>query len=242
MNKEIILELKNISFWFDWSENYLLKDINFSLNKWEIISLIWLNWAWKTTLLKIIAWIYKPNKWKIIRKYHNLAYVPQKLNIDKNFPITVYDFINIFNDKLDKKYLKKLFEMFCTKNLYNKKIWNLSWWELQKILIISALVSKPDLILLDEPTAWIDIVWEENFYAIISQVKEIFPNISIILVSHNLNLVYKNSDYIVCLHKGNYCCHGTPSEEEFNKKVQNIFWKNLSFYEHNPHDKDKHLD
>jgi zinc transport system ATP-binding protein len=103
------------------------------------------------------------------------------------------------------------------------------------VLIISALISNPDLILLDEPTNWIDLIWEEKFYEIITEAKAIFPNISIILVSHNLNLVYKNSGKIICLHENNFCCHWTPHEVKNNKVIKKLFWEYLLPYEHNPH-------
>ncbi len=239
MNKTI-LELKNISKSFDNKKTYILKDVNFSLHKWENLSIIWLNWAWKTSLLKIISWIIKPSSWEIIKNYKTLSYVPQKIDIDKTFPIKVGEFIEIYNKKVDFGEVKIIFKKFDFEKLLNRQIWTLSGWELQKVLIVSALISKPEIILLDEPTAWIDLVWEEIFYEIITQVKEIFPEIAIVLVSHNLNLVYKNSDYIICLHKDNFCCHWTPKEEKFNKKLKEIYWDYLVSYEHNPHDRKTH--
>lgn len=250
MNKKI-LEIKNLSISFDWGKTYILKDISFSVFSWEVLSIIWVNWAWKSTLLKTIAKINKKYYWEIIRNYDNLSYVPQKIDIDKTFPIKVYEFIRIynphtsfffwkkrgqFNEKI-KDYLSK----FWAIDLYDKQIWNLSWWEFQKMLIVSALISDPDLLLLDEPTAWIDIIWEENFYKNIADIKKIFPKISIILVSHNLNLVYKNSDNVVCLHKDNFCCHGTPKKISELDEVKKIFWKFTAPYSHHPHKKDLHL-
>jgi ABC-type Mn2+/Zn2+ transport system ATPase subunit len=108
------------------------------------------------------------------------------------------------------------------------------------VLIISALISNPDLILLDEPTTWIDVIWEEKFYEIIAEVKKLFPNISIILVSHNINLVYKNSDKVICLHENNFCCHWTPNEVQNNITIKKIFWEYLLPYEHKPHWREKH--
>gem|GEM_PF-1996096 len=99
----------------------------------------------------------------------------------------------------------------------------MSGGELQKVLIISALICNPELILLDEPTAGIDKIGEEIFYEMVSDVKKAFPDIAIILVSHNIHLVYKNSDSVICLHKNNFCCHGTQKEVSKNSEVQEIF-------------------
>ena len=239
MNKNI-LELKNISLSYDNKKTYVLKDISFSVFSWEILSIIWLNWSWKSSLLKIISKIQKPTSWKIIRKYDKLSYVPQKINVDESFPILVKEFIQIYNEKVSISDILQLLKKFNSQDLLNKRIDKLSWGQLQKVLIISALLNNPDLLLLDEPTAWIDIVWEEIFYEIIKEVKKLFPSISIILVSHNIKLVYKNSDKVICLHENNFCCHWTPKEVWQNKNVENIFWEYTLPYEHKPHSHENH--
>jgi zinc transport system ATP-binding protein len=116
----------------------------------------------------------------------------------------------------------------------------LSGGELQKVLIVSALLSHPDLILLDEPTAWIDIIGEEIFYKLIKEVKDFFPHLAIILVSHNIHLVYKNSHKVICLHENNFCCHGTPLEVGNNPTIKKIFWEYVLPYEHHPHSHEEH--
>jgi zinc transport system ATP-binding protein len=236
-----LIALQNIYFSFDNKETYILKDISFSVSPWEIISIIWLNGSGKSTLLKIIAWVYSSNSWKIIRNYKVLSYIPQKLDIDKTFPIETKEFLKIYNPKTNDDEIKSYLKKFKSEYLFDKNIWNLSGWEFQRVLIVSALISKPDLILLDEPTAWIDILWEEKFYEVIAEIKNSFPKISIILVSHNLNLVYKNSDKVICLHENNFCCHGTPNEVKNNKLIKELFWDYLLPYEHKPHKHHKDL-
>lgn len=232
-----ILEFKDVWISFDNNKTFVLKDVNFSVFKWEILSIIWLNWTGKTTLLKIIAWIYKNYFWEIIKNYKKISYVPQKINLDKTFPIKVYEFIRLYNWNVSSNLIKLFLEKFNSVDLFDRNINTLSWWEFQKVMIISALISKPDLILFDEPTSWIDVLWEEFFYELVSDVKNLFPYISIILVSHNLNLVYKNSDKVLCLHKDNFCCHWTPSEIIDNLDARNIIWNYLLPYKHNPHKK-----
>jgi len=239
-SKQEILKLEKIDLSYNNKKTYVLKDISFSVFSWEILSIIWVNWAWKSSLLKIIAWIQKQSSWKIIKNYKKLSYVPQKISIDKNFPILVSEFIKIYNIWVKNSEIKKLLKEFDAENLFEKKVWDLSWWQLQKVLIISALISSPDIILLDEPTAWIDIIWEETFYKIIKNVQEKYPSLSIILVSHNIKLVYKNSDKVICLHENNFCCHWTPLEVSSNKITESLFWKYTLPYKHNPHNKNNH--
>lgn len=240
VNKKYLIELKNISLTFNSGKTYVLKDISFWVKPWEVVSIIWMNWSWKSSLLKVISWIYKQSSWEVIKNCKKISYVPQKINIDNTFPIKVYEFIKIFNDKIKDENIKNLLKKFWAENLFDKKTSNLSWWEFQKMLIVSSILSNPELIILDEPTAWIDIVWEEKFYELIAETKKIFPNLSIILVSHNINLVYKNSDKVICLHENNFCCHGTPHELQKNDDIKNIFWKLILPYEHHPHKKDEH--
>lgn len=236
MNNEL-LRLDKVSLSFDKWKTYVLKDISFSVAYWEVLSIIWLNGTWKTSLLKLIAWIEKLTSGKIIRNYKNLSYIPQKINIDSSFPISVREFIEIYNPKVETKEIENYLEKFQMQNFLDRNISSLSWWEFQKVLIISSLVSNPDLLLLDEPTSAVDLVSEKLFYDIIAEVKNIFPNIAIILVSHSINLVYKNSDKVICLHQDNFCCHWTPSEIKTNKKILEIFWDYVWEYEHNPHEK-----
>jgi len=239
MNKEI-LKLENINLSYDNKKTYVLKDISFSVFAWEVLSIIWLNWSWKSSLLKIISGIKKQDSGCIIKNYNKLSYVPQKVNLENSFPILVSEFIKIYNEKSKNKEIEDLLEKFNSKELINKRVDKLSWWQLQKVLIISALLNNPDLILLDEPTAWVDMVWEEIFYEIIKDVKEIFPSLSIILVSHNINLVYKNSDKVICLHDNNFCCHWTPAQVWSNPVIKNIFSKYTLPYEHKPHSHKDH--
>jgi ABC-type Mn2+/Zn2+ transport system ATPase subunit len=75
-------------------------------------------------------------------------------------------------------------------------------------LIINSILEDPELLLLDEPTNNIDIEAEELFYKLVDDIKNIFPGISIIMVSHNMKLVYHHSSTIIALH-GKFHCHGS---------------------------------
>lgn len=230
-----LLEVQNISISYDRKKSFILKDISFSLHEWEILSIIWKNGTGKSSLLKAIAGIQKIHAWKIIRNTEKISYVPQRLELDKSFPLVVEEFFHIFNTNVSLKTITEYWELFDILKLQKRNIHDLSGWEFQKVLILNALLSKPDILLLDEPTSGIDVIGEELFYKNITEIKKTFPNLAIILVSHNLSLVYKNSSRVICLHDNNFCCHGTPQELSDNSDIQSIFWEYLRPYEHHPH-------
>ena len=235
-----ILNISNLHLTYNSGKSYILKDISFSLSQWEVLSVIWKNGTGKSSLLKAIAGIQPIASGTIEKKTKKIAYVPQKLHMESSFPLKIEEFFKIFNPQVSKEDIHTSLELFDVKKLLGRNIHSLSGWEFQKILIINALLSKPELLLLDEPTSGIDIIWEEQFYKNIALIKEIYPKIAIILVSHNLHLVYKNSSRVICLHENNLCCHGTPSEVLENKDINETFWNYLRPYHHSPHSHHHH--
>lgn len=239
MNNTIV-EVSQVHLSYDWGKNFILKDISFSLQEGEILSIIWKNGTGKSSLLKAIAGI-QPLYSGIIKKHtKKISYIPQTIHLEKSFPLKVQEFFHIFNEDISPTEIQKMITTFQGQHLMNRNIHTLSGGEFQKILIINALLSKPDLLLLDEPTSGIDLVGEEQFYANIADIQKTYPKVAIIVVSHNLHLVYKNSKRVICLHDNNLCCHGSPSEILENKDINNIFGKYLRPYEHTPHSDHHH--
>lgn len=217
-------------------DSIILDNTSFDVERWEIVSIIWENWVWKTTLLKTILWEIKINSWKLKILASKISYVPQKLNIDKTLPITSLDFIKLFNNNLDDNYIIKQFSNYNYNNLLNKKISNLSWWEFQKIIILNALINSPDLVLMDEPTSSIDETGQERFYNILSEIITKNKDIAFLIVSHNKEHVFAYSDKILHLHKECSCIN--KLEKNYNKNKKNNT-NNLVEYNH-IHDHDHH--
>lgn len=222
-----LIEIKNLSIELNW--NIILSDINLEIFENEILAIIWLNWAWKSTLLKAIIWIYKPTKWVVISYINKFWYVPQKLDFDKTIPISVYEFLKIYSNK-SKDQIYESLEYLNSINLIDKKIGSLSWWELQKILIVNAILQDSKLLLLDEPTSGIDLISEKWFYDFIEKIFNKYK-LSIILVSHDIHTVFSKASRVICLNKI-ICCIWKPTNiinDDFFKKV---YWKHLAPYSH----------
>lgn len=194
----------------------IIKDVTFDVHCGELTMIIGKNGAGKSTLLKSILneidhtgkvefYDMKENKKKKIK----IGYVPQSLNIERDMPTTVYDMFAsyISNDpvwlKKDKKLYDKIKEnlkIFGADNLIDNQVGNLSGGELQRILLAIATTPIPNLLILDEPVSGIDRNGTRDFYQILANLKEKY-DMSIVLVSHDLDLVKKFADKVILLDK-----------------------------------------
>lgn len=207
----------------------ILKNVNIHIHCGELTVIIGKNGAGKSTLLKAILGEIpytgeitfldmKENSKKKIK----IGYVPQSINVERHMPTTVYDmFASYISDvpvcfKKDKKIydeIKEHLKLFGAEKLIDKGIGNLSGGELQRVLLAIATKPLPNLLILDEPVSGIDVNGIKDFYEIINRLKTKY-DMSIILVSHDLELVRKYADKVILLDK-EILKEGTP-ENVFN--------------------------
>ena len=194
----------------------IIKDVTFDIHCGELLMLIGRNGAGKSTLLKSILgeiehegtvsfFDMKENKKKKIK----IGYVPQNLNIERDMPTTVYDMfasyisnkpVWLFKDKNLYKKIKENLKLFGAEKLIDKRVGNLSGGELQRVLLSIATAPVPNLLILDEPVSGIDRNGIKDFYEILVKLKKDY-DMSIILVSHDLDLVQKFADRVILLDK-----------------------------------------
>lgn len=215
----------------------ILKDINIHIHCGELTVIIGRNGAGKSTLLKAILGETKHtgsiqffDMHEKVYKNLKIGYVPQQINVEKHMPTTVYDFISaiISNKpiwlKKDKKLedkIKTYLKTFGVDNLIDKSIGDLSGGELQRVLLAVAIIDKPNLLILDEPVSGIDKNGIKDFYNLINKLKHEY-DMSIILVSHDLELVEKYADKVILLDK-TILVEGTPSVVFNSKEYKEIF-------------------
>lgn len=213
-----IIEAKNINYSYNKQTN-ALANVSFEVNKRDFISLIGPNGGGKSTLLKIILGLIKPDKGDIVvfnkdpKEVRDMVgYVPQYSQIDLNYPITVWEVIlsgllgrkkiwQTFN-KLDKK---KAYEALKAMNLVNLKdrvIGELSGGQRQRVFLARALIREPKLLLLDEPTNNVDKQSGDDLYKLLGVLNKA---ISIIIVSHDISAVSKYVNKVFCLNKNIVC-------------------------------------
>lgn len=195
-------------------KDVILKNVNIHIHCGELTVIIGRNGAGKSTLLKAILGeiehtgdITFVDKKDNITKKIKIGYVPQNINVEKHMPTTVYDLfascithIPVFLRK-DKKIYNEIQEhlkIFGADELIDKSIGDLSGGELQRVLIAIATKPMPNLLVLDEPVSGIDRNGTKEFYNIINKLKSEY-DISIIMVSHDLELAKKYADKVILL-------------------------------------------
>ncbi len=221
----------------------LLRDVNLHIHCGELTALIGKNGAGKSTLLKAILGENKfSGKLNFIDGNNQLSrkpkigYVPQKLDFDYSSPVSVSDLFGatisdrpVFfksNDKLRQKTLDSL-KKVRAEHLIDKKLGFLSGGELQRVLLALALDPIPEILLLDEPVSGVDQNGMKLFYEVVSELRVKY-DLSIILVSHDLNLVNKYADRVAFINNKTIECVGSPKEVFSNDNVLESFGLNFS--------------
>lgn len=218
-------------------EQVILEDVNMHIHCGTITAIIGKNGAGKTTLIRALLDDI-PHEGQIdFRDTENgeikklkIGYVPQKLNIEKGTPISVYDLIAsyqstspVFWSKKRKLYeeIKEVLRVFDAEELIDKQVCNLSGGQLQRVLLSMALMDEPKLLLLDEPVSGIDQNGMERFYRTIDYLKKNF-DLAIVLISHDLDYVKKYADKVLLLDK-TVLREGTPKEVFSSDEFRSVF-------------------
>lgn len=227
-----LLELKNISY--KVANKQILTNISFSLQANSFVTIAGNNGAGKSTLCKIIANVLKPNSGELIKaKPCQLSYIPQIYNYNILVPITTLNFLKLNNKKTFSNFEYEIIEDLQINTLYQHQLKDLSGGEKQRVLLARALISSPDLLILDEPTAFIDFRSKSSIYNIIHKVRQ-KKNFAVLLISHDMNLVFNKTDWVIYLESGHICCEGKPhsiSKTDLSK----IFGNNWNVYTHENH-------
>jgi zinc transport system ATP-binding protein len=219
-------------------DRWLVRGIDLSVQRQEIVTLIGPNGSGKSTTAKIALGIVKPDE-GTARQMAGLktAYVPQKIPVDWTLPLTVKRFMRLTQKLSDEDMLAAMAKTEVT-HLAGAEVRNLSGGEFQRVMLARAIARKPDLLVLDEPVQGVDFNGEVAIYDLIQEIRNTM-NCGILLVSHDLHVVMAATDRVLCLN-GHVCCHGTPSSVASSDAYKQLFGgragganATLAVYEHN---------
>ncbi len=205
---EKLLELQQLSAGYD--HQLVLENVNLSIYRNDFLGIIGPNGGGKTTLLKIILELLKPESGKLIKVDKSLAigYLPQINPIDRKFPITVNEVVlsGLMSTKKllqrynssDKEKAKTLLQEMNMFHFRNKNIGELSGGQLQRVLLCRAIISNPDLLILDEPDTYVDTNFEGELY---EKLHDLNHKMAIVVVSHDVGTVCSHVKTIACVNK-----------------------------------------
>ena len=231
----------------------VLRGVDADLARGRITALIGLNGAGKSTLLRALV-KEVPSRGKI--QFHcghdhsrpspeHVGYVPQRLRIEANLPLTVYDLFALtlqrrplfFGARRDVRgRIRALLARVGALHLLDRPVERISGGELQRVLLALALDPEPELLLLDEPAAGIDFHEQQNFYDLLGELNA-KTGVTVLLVSHDTGVVGKLAHQVLCLQDGRIACQGPPQQVITDEVLAQVFGHGHTIYTHShgPH-------
>ena len=186
----------------------ILSDVSLRVEPGEIVTIVGPNGSGKSTLLRALLGITRLASGRVSRADGlRIGYVPQRLQIDRSLPLTARRFLSLPRRQSGAAADAALIRTGVPE-VAGRQMADLSGGQFQRVLLARALLTDPDLLILDEPTQGLDQPGEAAFYRLIEEVRR-DTGCAVLMVSHDLHVVMSASDRVICLN-GHICCEGTP--------------------------------
>jgi len=211
----------------------IIQGLTFELETGEILSILGPNGAGKTVLLKALL-NFIPYSGEIAwQQGVRLGYVPQKIDADRHLPLTYRDLF-ISKCRIVKVPVTEIDPIArsvgLTDGMLKTPVGHLSGGQFQRGLIGFALIGKPNVLLLDEPTSSLDEPGEEHIYELIHRLQDQYQ-LAVITVSHDLSFVYRHATRVLCLNR-RALCMGGPQEALTAEVLEQLYGPSYSYYRH----------
>ncbi|MDE0308916.1 MAG: metal ABC transporter ATP-binding protein [Acidiferrobacterales bacterium] len=219
----------------------MIRNIDLSIGRGEIVSLIGPNGSGKTTVAKVLCGVIVPDSGSVSRSDNvRIGYVPQNVEIKPTLPMTVRRLMNV-SEKFGTHEMEEVLEEMKILGTADQPVRELSGGEFQRVLFARALLKKPDLLILDEPSQGLDFQAEMKLYNQIVNIRDRLK-CGILLVCHNLHMVMAKTDVVVCINS-HICCAGTPTHVVNDSAFETLFGQEAArshaLYQH--HHDHRHL-
>lgn len=243
----------------------VLENVSFQVKEGEFAVVIGPNGAGKSVLIKTVLGLIQPQRGKIDLQiaHQDIGYVPQRLQFDPSFPLTVRELLLLklpkaafwWGRKKSEERVKHMLELTKSASVMDRPMGKLSGGELQRVLLAYALVNQPRLLILDEPAAGVDVVGEQTFYELIDLVRhtgvikrahqqmkpEQHEHVTVIMISHDLDAVYKYADNVICVNR-KLLCNGIPNKVLTPTVLAKAYGHHKDVFHHEHQQQHEHLD
>ncbi len=229
-----VASVKNLTV--KYGHHLILDNLSFTILEKSITAIIGPNGSGKTTLLKaMLDLIPFQGTVRILgtslrQARSDIGYVPQRFSFDTSFPITVTEYLTLAQKKKNQSAIDTQLEEVDMRDRSQQLLGELSGGQLQRVLVAKALLNQPRILFLDEPAAGIDIGGERNFYELIQHLNQTH-GVTILVVSHEIDIVYKYATQVLCLNK-RMLCMGKPREILTSDTLRQLYGQEASLYQH----------
>lgn len=239
--KADMIKINNLNFSYEAGKQ-ILTDVNLQINKDELTCIVGPNGGGKTTLLNLILGLLVPNQGTIsvlgetpVKARHRIGYMPQYFSLDQNFPITALEVVLMGKlhssfwggySQTDKQAAHNALEKIDLAHCADLTFSELSGGQRQRVLIARALATEPELLLLDEPTASVDLEFQDEFYTMLNLLRR---EMTIVIVSHDISFVSRHVDNVLCVNKE---VHVHPTTTFDNTPISEIYNHGVNLIRH----------
>lgn len=234
-----VIELRGV--WVERDGRTVLEDITFSVEEGTFLGIIGPNGAGKTTLLKVMLGLIRPQRGEVRvmgmapgelrHELHHIGYMPQQVLFDPLFPVSVFDVVMMGRaccigplrppSRRDREAVRESIRAVGLEGLEKRPIGELSGGQQRRAFLARALCLETRILLLDEPTAGLDVPAQEDFLALLGRLKK-ERELTVVFVSHDISVLARHADSIVCINRTMHL-HGSPQEVLGSERLHEVY-------------------
>ena len=209
-----------------YRDRAILDGVDLHVSRGEIVTVIGLNGAGKSTLVRALLGLIPATSGHVVRQAGlRIGYSPQHLHLDATLPLTVAGFLTLGGAARVSRLRDTLAEVGVA-DVLDSQVADISGGEFHRVLLARALLRKPDLLVLDEPLAGVDVAGQSELYRLIADIRDRYA-CGVLLVSHDLHVVMAATDRVVCINH-HVCCTGRPEAVTRSPEFVALFGRHVA--------------